>query len=214
MESQADPRPPGKRMAPELRRESILAAATAVFGERGYVGATTDQIATAAGISQAYVVRVFGSKERLFVEAGRRAAERVKADFREAIAAFPPDVTLSDKMRVLGVAYSNLIADRGTLLTLMHFASQGADETLGPLARDTYMEIYRIARDEAGMGPEAARDFLARGMLINTVMALRLPHEAADDPDVLELLDCVFEDKAGQIIALSELYTRMRDARR
>ncbi len=57
------------RLTSDQRRESILEAATVVFGERGYHGATTDAIASAAGISQAYVVRMFGSKEELFIAA-------------------------------------------------------------------------------------------------------------------------------------------------
>ncbi|MBN8883980.1 MAG: helix-turn-helix transcriptional regulator, partial [Salana multivorans] len=42
------------------RRELVLSAAAEVFGERGYVGATTDAVARAAGVSQPYVVRMFG----------------------------------------------------------------------------------------------------------------------------------------------------------
>ena len=56
-----------RRLTPTDRREQILEAATVVFGERGYAGGTTDAIARAAGISQAYVVRMFGSKEDLFL---------------------------------------------------------------------------------------------------------------------------------------------------
>lgn len=204
----------GKRMSPDERRESILAAATVVFGERGYVGATTDQVAKAAGISQAYVVRMFGSKEVLFQEAGSRACERVCAAFREALAGLPDGATGDDKGRALAAAYSRLISDHGTLLTIMNLTMQGVDPHLGPTARDRYLAIYRIIRDEAGMGPEKARDFLARGMLINTLMALRLPDVAADNADARELIDCTFEGKADLIAALSDAYPQVAEARR
>src|SRR3954452_23641811 len=63
-----DDQGPEPRMRAVDRRERILAAAAEVFGRRGYVGATTDQIARAAGISQPYVVRMFGSRKALFRE--------------------------------------------------------------------------------------------------------------------------------------------------
>jgi AcrR family transcriptional regulator len=50
--------------APE-RREAILAAAMAVFGARGYHGASIDEIAQAAGISKALIYEHFASKKDL-----------------------------------------------------------------------------------------------------------------------------------------------------
>ncbi|MBN9195873.1 MAG: TetR/AcrR family transcriptional regulator, partial [Microbacterium sp.] len=58
-----------RRLSSDERREQIVRAAIAVFGARGYVGATTDEVAKAAGVSQPYVVRLFGSKESLFLAA-------------------------------------------------------------------------------------------------------------------------------------------------
>lgn len=203
-----------QRMTQEERREQILDAATAVFGERGYVGATTDQIAKAAGISQAYVVRMFGTKEQLFVESALRACQRISENFRAAIAQVGPGASPHDMHRALGTGYSNLVADTGILLTLMQFTMQGSDDHLGPIARKCYLDIYRILRDEAGMGADMARDFIARGMLINTIMALRLPAFAAEDPDALEFIECIFEGKSEQIIALDGLRDRLGTARR
>ncbi|SDU46132.1 DNA-binding transcriptional regulator, AcrR family [Jiangella alkaliphila] len=171
-----------QRLPAAERRESILAAASVVFGERGYAGATTDQIAVAAGISQAYVVRTFGSKEALFVEVAHRAVGRIETAFRTAIAT--DDGEPVDKR--LGQAYLDLIADRGILLSLLHIFSLGNDPAIGPIGRDGFLAIYRLLRDEAGLSPEDASHFLAEGMLINTVLALQL-HDS-DDPDALELV--------------------------
>ena len=44
---------PGQRLPAAERREQMLNAASIVFGERGYTGATTDAVAKAAGVSQA-----------------------------------------------------------------------------------------------------------------------------------------------------------------
>src|SRR6478736_4486635 len=81
-----DPIEPGKRLSSEERRRQILVAALAVFGARGYEGATTDEVARAAGVSQPYVVRLFGSKENLFLAAIEDALARMLAGFRAALA--------------------------------------------------------------------------------------------------------------------------------
>ena len=65
-----------RRMSSEERREQIIDAAMAVFGAKGYVGTTTDDVARAASVTQPYVVRLFGTKENLFLAALRRALER------------------------------------------------------------------------------------------------------------------------------------------
>src|SRR6187551_3182156 len=109
---------PIERMTAAERREQIIVAAAAVFGERGYVGGTTDQIARQAGISQAYVVRMFGSKEKLFAAVGDYATSRVIDTFRGAVATFPDGATGGERQALLGASYGSLIADRGLLLSL------------------------------------------------------------------------------------------------
>lgn len=187
-------------MSSEDRREQILAAATQVFGERGYVGGTTDAIARAAGISQAYVVRTFGSKESLFFAAGQRAADHVEAVFREVIEGFTGDESADERERRLGEAYGALVADRGVLLTLMHLFTLGHDTVFGPLARESFLRIYEIVRDDAHMSPEAASLFFARGMLINTLMGLRMPEVESDQPYAHELMFFGLGDKCHEIM--------------
>ena len=199
------------RLSSDDRREQILDAATAVFGERGYVGGTTDAIARAAGISQAYVVRMFGSKEDLFAEVCARAGQRVAEAFRAAIAQFTPDSTVEDKLRLLGETYGYLIADRGTLLSLMHAFTQGADPKFGPLGRDYFLNAFRIVRDEAGMGGAQTTAFFAQGMLINTLLAMRMP-DVYDDTDADELMKYAFGEKCDDLLTLVRSQAIMADA--
>ncbi|MFE8942048.1 TetR family transcriptional regulator [Streptomyces sp. NPDC007872] len=49
-------------------RERLLAAASALFAERGYDRATVREIAARAGVNQALLFRHFGSKQALFGE--------------------------------------------------------------------------------------------------------------------------------------------------
>ncbi|MFX8445304.1 TetR/AcrR family transcriptional regulator, partial [Acinetobacter baumannii] len=86
-----------------------------VFGAKGYVGATTDDVARAASVSQPYVVRLFGSKENLFVAACTAALDQLLAGFRAAA-----EVTNDTLEHRLGRAYIDLLEVRGLHQTLTH----------------------------------------------------------------------------------------------
>ena len=187
------------------RREQILAAASQVFGERGYAGATTDQVAHAAGISQPYVVRMFGTKENLFLEVLERALNKLKTAFR-AVLAEPRsqgDDAADLLAQRLGATYVGLIEDRGILLSLMQAFITGHDPIIGAKARAGFLQIYRILRDEAGFEPDVIREFLADGMLFNTLLAIRLPDIFDDDEAAQELMRCTFRTKLDLVLGVS-----------
>ena len=208
-----------ERIPSAERREQILAAASLVFGERGYFGATTDQIAKAAGISQPYVVRMFGGKENLFVEVLQRALDKLIVSFTQTLArwkadgspAGPPAGTIvstgsgehSEIGRRLGLAYVDLVEDRGVLLALMQAFGMGNDPVLGAKARDGFLAIYRLIREEVGFTADEARAFLAEGMLLNTLLGLRLPDEYGRDACATELLESLFQTKLQLILDTS-----------
>jgi AcrR family transcriptional regulator len=62
-------RPRGRRPGPSRTREEILTSARAVFGERGFAGATVKEIAVRANVDPALIIQFFGSKQRLFAAA-------------------------------------------------------------------------------------------------------------------------------------------------
>ncbi len=142
-------------------------------------------------MSQPYVVRMFGTKEQLFLEVLRRALDKLIAAFRAAIDGNPADSI----QRRLGLAYFDLTADRGILLCLMHAFALGADPVIGVAARCGFMDVYRLLREDAGMSAEDASGFLAGGMLANVVLGVRLFDDYDTDPAVQELLATVFPEK-------------------
>ncbi len=189
---------PSGRLPAAERRESILAAAAEVFGERGYAGATTDAIARVAGISQAYVIRTFGTKEALFTATAERVIDHVAAAFRAVIDGAGEQRDADRIEPRLGEAYVRLAEDRGSLVSLLHLFTLGPHPVIGPVARDGFMRIYAILRDEAGLSAERAAAFLANGMLVSTLLGLRLD-TAADDPAVAELLRSTFRENTGLV---------------
>lgn len=216
--------PSTARIPAAERRELILEAATAVFAERGYAGATTDQVAKAAGISQPYVVRMFGTKETLFLEAFDRALDKVLHEFRALITDYDAG-KLTDRVAAMdpgqghrredhlkyfmAVAYADLIADRGILMMLMQSFVTGHELVIGPRAREGFLTMFRLIRDEAGMDADAARDFLAQGMLMNTLISLRLPDVYDEDADARELLECTLQAKLSLVLDVSRAHPRV-----
>jgi TetR/AcrR family transcriptional regulator len=193
---------PQERVAAPVRREQILAAASGVFGERGYVGATTDQVARAAGISQPYVVRMFGSKENLFVEVLDRALGKLVDAFRDALATSRArDEDLAAVKTRLGAAYADLIADRGILLSLMQGFIAGHEPAIGAKSRAGLLTVYQLLRDEAGLEPDEVVEFLAHGMLFNILIAMRMVDQyGSDDACIPELLEHTFRTKLDIVL--------------
>lgn len=184
-------------MKSEDRRELILAAATSVFGDYGYFGATTDQVAKAAGVSQPYVVRMFGTKEKLFLEVIGRALETLLAAFRAALADSESELPLA---RRLGIAYVTLVSDRGLLLVLMHAFVLGGDPAIGYAARCGFLDVYRFLREEAGFSAEESHQFLSGGMLVNTMVGMRMGEEYGTDPLATELLETALPEKLDLVL--------------
>ena len=187
------------RMAGDERRVLILNAATEVFAERGYAGTTTDQVATAAGVSQPYVVRMFGTKEKLFLEVLGRDLDRLLAAFRDELDVVS-DTPLGER---LGLAYVSLLQDRGLLLSLMHGFVLGSDPVIGKLARCGFLDVYRFLKNEAGFSPEDAADFMAHGMLINPLIGIRMTDDFDTDPEAHELLTGALRSKLSVLLSVS-----------
>ncbi len=193
---------PVTRMKADERRELVLEAATRIFGERGYVGATTDAVAKAAGVSQPYVVRMFGTKESLFLAVLERALERLIGAFRAVLQDGGPS---QPEFRArLGAAYTELLTDRGLLLSLMHAFILGSDPVIGACARRGFLDVVRFLRDEAEFTPEGVREFLAGGMLLNTLVGIRMASEYSVDPLAKELLDGILPTKLGLLLAIED----------
>lgn len=183
-----DEAPRAPRLSSEERREQIVEAALAVFGARGYVGTTTDEIARAAGVSQPYVVRLFGSKETLFLAALQEALGRLLGAFREVEPTSDPH-EMGERM---GQAYLGLLSVRGLHQILSHSFLLGSHPVIGPAARAGFAEVWHYLRDEAGFPADQAEKFLASGMLINTMIGLRVTEDYGADAGMTELLDECF----------------------
>lgn len=181
--------PRQRRMTAAQREQQLLRAAVTAFAQGGYNGTTTDQVARIAGVSQPYVLRLFGSKQALFLAAYQHAGSRIQDAFRAAATTLPPGAEVPDRLAALGCAYLQLARDHELLLVMQHGFMAAADPALGPAMRRCMIDIYRLVRTLTGASAEQTRDFAARGMLINTLVALRMPEHLDEDPVAAELVN-------------------------
>ncbi len=73
-----------ERKTKDERREAVLDAAREVFAHHGLSGASTEEIAAKAGISQPYVFRLFGTKKELFKAVVARCFRETLETFQRA----------------------------------------------------------------------------------------------------------------------------------
>src|SRR3954468_7986555 len=154
-----------RRMSAEARRALVLEAATRAFAHGGYHGTSTDAVAKEAGVSQPYVVRIFGTKLDLFVEVLARACGRVREAFEEVLAEAPFDPENEDDWSRLGLAYTELLRDRDLLMVMMHGFSGGDVDDIARCSREGMSRIFATVRS-TGCTDEKAQDFIAQGMLL------------------------------------------------
>jgi AcrR family transcriptional regulator len=168
------------RLTAAERTEQIVSAAVGVFSSAGYAGTSTDDVARAAGVSQPYVIRLFGSKQRLFVAAMDYAAGEIERTFRESGAT---------DLDGLGTAYKTLL-DRYELLgMLLHGFAAGGDPEIGEVVRTCFGGLYELIRELSGAEPREAADFMATGMFLTILGSVRVfgPEAVAPTPWMAEV---------------------------
>src|SRR4051812_39158643 len=138
--------PNTSRMSGADRRELVLAAATRAFSRGGYAGTSTDAVAKEAGVSQPYVVRIFGTKLELFLEVFERACEQVREAFEGVLAEAPFDPDNDDDWARLGLAYTELLRDRDLLMVMMHGFAAGNDDRIAQRSRERMGRIFATIR--------------------------------------------------------------------
>ncbi|WP_306204398.1 TetR/AcrR family transcriptional regulator [Actinoplanes sp. RD1] len=164
------------RLTAEERYDQVVRAAVTAFAEGGYKGTTTDQVARLAGVSQPYVIRLFGGKQNLFVAALQHACGRVEQHFR---AVADEDPTL----KALGEAYAALLGEREVIVILLHGFTTGSDPALGPVVRELFGRIYTSVRELTGASVEEAGEFMATGMLLTVLGAMNVIGPGAVPPE-------------------------------
>jgi AcrR family transcriptional regulator len=158
-----------ERKTKDARREEILDAAMLEFAERGFHGASTEDIARRAGISQPYVFRLFGTKKELF-----RAV--VSRCFRETLEMFQRAAEGhrgAEALEAMGQAYVNqLQTDSVRLRAQMQSYAACDDPEIREVVRQGFGDLVAYAQRVSGLPPEHVGRFFATGMLLNVFASM------------------------------------------
>jgi AcrR family transcriptional regulator len=166
------------RKSAEERREEIVSVAVEHFALGGYHGTSTEAIAKAAGISQPYLFRLFGTKMELVLACVDRHHDFLESVFRRAAEAAPP----GERLERMGKAYvEELLPDRHALRFQMQSYAACADPDIRAHVRRRYGELVRVVAGLADVSVSEVWSFFATGMLLNVVATLELETIADSD---------------------------------
>ncbi len=161
-----------ERKSKEERREEILNAALVEFAERGLEGASTEDIARRAGISQPYVFRLFGTKKELF-----RAV--VARCFGEALQMFQKAAEGHrgvEALEAMGTAYAErLETDQYLLRAQMQAYAACGDPDVRDAVRAGFGDLVAYVERVSGLPDAEVARFFATGMLLNVFASMELP---------------------------------------
>jgi AcrR family transcriptional regulator len=171
------------RKSAEERREDVLEAARDVFAQHGLSGASTDEIARRAGISQPYLFRLFHTKKELFITAIERCFAETLETFRQAAEGKAGEEALN----AMGKAYGELIrSDPNRLRAQMQTYAACEDDAVRAAAQKGYGELVDYVQRASGVDADTLSQFFAKGMLINVIASMDLLD--SDEPWARKLL--------------------------
>lgn len=139
------------------------------FAERGLHGASTEDIARRAGISQPYVFRLFGTKKELF-----RAV--ITRCFRETLEMFQRSadgLRGKEALQAIGKAYIELVIREPLRLQAQLQAYAACDDPdLCEAVKVGYGDLVVYIERVSGAEPREVAAFFAQGMLLNVFAAM------------------------------------------
>ena len=160
-----------ERKSATERRDEILEAALVEFAAHGLDGGSTEAIARAAGISQPYVFRLFGTKKQLFIATVERCMRGTLDMFHTASAGLKGE----DALHAIGEAYVERLASDPTYLhsQMQAYAASG-DPEIREVVRRGYGELVDYVERVSGVPADRVAHFFAKGMLLNVIALMDL----------------------------------------
>lgn len=123
----------------QVTREKILSAALELFATRGFVGASTREIAKKAGVAEVTLFRHFTSKERLLVEVINTYTFLPKLkDLLPQI----KDIPYEEALLIIGKRLLYTLIERKDWIRIMHAEVQRADGALHHIYHSFLDELY------------------------------------------------------------------------
>jgi AcrR family transcriptional regulator len=126
-----------------VREQQLLELAEALFAERGYAGASMDELARRAGVTKPVVYELFGSKEGLFGACVDRSIERLATEIAAAVRA---EEDPEARLRAGGLAFIRFAAGNRVAFDLMSMGGSFAEKARA--VRESQAELVRVLMAE------------------------------------------------------------------
>lgn len=159
----------GIRSTAEAQRERILASAVDVFARSGYQATPVADVAAAAGVSTAYVFRLYDGKLGLFLAAVDECYEQVAATMK-AGAESSPEGSPAEILEAMSTAYIALIRDRSLIALQVHAQSACDVPEIQEAVRRGLAKVVRTVSVESGANDDDVQRFLAYGQLCHVIV--------------------------------------------
>jgi AcrR family transcriptional regulator len=162
------------RSTAAARRDEVLDAALIEFAEHGFEGASTEDIARRAGISQPYLFRLFGTKKELFKASVARCLRETLEMFQRAAEGKRGE----DALKAIGQAYQKqLEEDRTRLRAQMQAYAACDDPEIRDVVRAGYGDLVAYVRRVSGADWPTVWGFFSTGMLLNVLASMHVDNE-------------------------------------
>lgn len=159
------------RQTAEERRAALLEAAAHEFAQKGLHGGSTQAIAKAAGISEPYLFRLFGTKKELYLATTGLKMEELYAAFERA----SRGKTGQAALEAMGDAFTELgSSDRDRLLLMLQCFAGCDDPDVREVVRGVWRDLVELVEQRSGEPAEAVSGFFAKGMLLTVTMSMQL----------------------------------------
>jgi AcrR family transcriptional regulator len=162
----------------DLRRETVINSAIAVFAKSGYLGTPIAAVAKRAKISSAYVFKLFPSKQELFVAALEQAFGLILSTLSDG-ADRNADQTPDGVLSAMGAAYATLISNRDLLTLQVHALSAADVPEIGAAFRKGLQTIAKFVKSRSGATDDAVQRFFAYGQLCHLITTISLDGNSA-----------------------------------
>jgi len=200
------PRDPGPSRAQRPRREDVrrrlLDAALQVFAERGFNGASLDEVAAAAGLTKGAIYSNFASKDELFFAMMSDQALKRLETIRTVLANTPSDSPVNQALLDIGRLLTEALTEQREweLVLLDYWHRAVADDDVRPqfLAHRRALRVAIADSVEQVLGRSPELGDLSVDEVVTAVLALfnGLAIEQYVDPELVR------SDLFGRVLAM------------
>lgn len=163
------------RRTADERRADVLDAALIEFATYGLHGASTVNIAQRAGISQPYVLRLFETKKKLFLETVAMARQTIETTWEQALTQVPVDATPRTRLAALEQAFQGLTSRTNVQRLLLQAYSASADDEVREQCQRAMAGLFDWVQRSTGVTSPEVQVFFAQGMLIMVGVSIGAP---------------------------------------